>query len=398
MIYMHDWLYLHPYKGEQPSDSFFVELANRLNGLWKLKGISEEAQRKVCLYLAAYLEDQISDLHLWQTFLAEHERLYGRVLPFYETGADYLKDEVNVEDVCFILWNAWEKEIQHIGKEIPGTEDLPAYVNPMNASLLEQAKKFYAVLEEAYEVAPENPVLNDFFKGFDSLKEADGKLNWLFGRTYLTEPALLPYIANVSPSDRFIIPTGPLALFLSEWIDALGGGEQWKQVEGLYVAEPELPEEYAMKNQIIYQKFTTATGGSNIVFLNGYEELKRFLIEGLHWPDDESHTLPQLKPHRNFILMVNPDKGMLLAKDICQYLAAPGNVQYNKVEAQQSAFSMLTEETVCPPDLLVRSITEGWLPDLRLPGEAVQGESNELVVRNADFIARHALLYYYRGD
>ena len=272
---------------------------------------------------------------------------------------------------------------------------LPAYVNPLDEGLLKQAAQLYAVLEEAYEEAPENPALTEYFGGFASLEEADGKLSWLFGHTYLTEPALLPYIANVAPTDRFIIPTGPLALFLSEWMDLLGGGEVWKSVPGLYVAEPELPEEYARSNKEIYRHFTEATGGSNIVFLDGYGELKRFLVEGLHWPDEESHTLPQLKSHRNFILMVNPEKGMLLAKDIAQYLAAPGNGLYNKVEAQQGAFRLLTEETLCPPDLLVRSISEGWLPDLQLPNG---GGAGQLVVRNADFMARHALLYYYRGD
>ena len=387
-IYMNEWLQLHPYRVAQPSDGYFVALANRLLGVCVLKGLSDGGRRKVCLYLAAYLEDQISNLNLWGTFLREHRRLYGRVLPFYATGDDYLADEVNVEDVCFILWNTWEKEVQH--------GEAPGYVNPLNGELVAQAKVFYELLAEAYEEAPENGALNGFFEGFDSLEEADRKLDWLFGHTYLTEPALLPYIANVTASDRFIIPTGPLALFLFEWIDALGGGDCWKSVEGLYVAEPELPEEYAVKNREIYATFTAATGGANIVFLDGYAQLREFLVKGLHWPDDENHTLPQLKEFRNFILMVNPDKGMLLAKDICQYLAAPGNALYNKVEAQAGAFRLLTEETLCPPDLLVRSITEGWLKDLQLPGEAA--DSNLLVVRNADFMARHALLYYYRGD
>lgn len=39
-------------------------------------------------------------------------------------------------------------------------------------------------------------------------------------------------------------------------------------------------------------------------------------------------------------------------------------------------------------------ISHHYIPDAQLPE---YGEK-ELVEKNADFIARHALLYYYRGD
>lgn len=390
-IYMNQWLQLHPYTAVQPSDAYYVELANRLFGCLKeWTEVPVATRQQMALYVAAYLEDQVSNLGLWQTFLKEHNRLYGCLLPFYEPkdeASGYFADEVNLDDVAFLLWNTWQKEVQHAN---PIT-----YVNPLDATLLHHAEALYAVLSEAYEEAPENAKLSDFFHGFATPAEADAKLTWLFAHTYLTQPALLPYIANVAPGDRFIIPTGPLALFLYEWIDALGGGEQWKQVPGLYVKEPVLPAEYRIKNEATYADFTAATQGSNIVFLDGYDALRRFLVDALHWPDDENHTMPQLRQCHDFVLMVNREKGMLLAKDVCRFLAAPTNPMYDQPTAQRGAFKLLTEETVCPPDLLYRSIEEGWIPDAQLPG---QPDTRELVVRNADFIARHSLLYYYRGD
>jgi hypothetical protein len=70
------------------------------------------------------------------------------------------------------------------------------------------------------------------------------------------------------------------------------------------------------------------------------------------------------------------------------------NPYYNQEEASQNAFRMLTEEMLCPPDLLHYCIEKNLLPDAELPevGEKM------LVKLNADFIARHSLLYYYRGD
>ena len=155
-----------------------------------------------------------------------------------------------------------------------------------------------------------------------------------------------------------------------------------------------MPETVLQKNAEIYRLFTLWTGGRKIIYLNGYDSLKRFLVEILQWPDDENHTLPQMKSYRNFVLMVDEQKGLLLAKGVCEYIADTENPYYDQEEASQNAFRMLTEEMLCPPDLLHYCIEKNLLPDAELPevGEKM------LVKLNADFIARHSLLYYYRGD
>ena len=136
------------------------------------------------------------------------------------------------------------------------------------------------------------------------------------------------------------------------------------------------------------------TNGKRIVYLNGYGELRRFLVEVLKWTDDDNHTLPQMKPFRNFVLMTEPEKGILLAKDVCECIADPDNPMYAPDAAAKNAFRLLTEETLCPPDLLLHCLEHHLLPDAVFP----DGESRTTVQENADFIARHALLYYYRGD
>ena len=225
---------------------------------------------------------------------------------------------------------------------------MPHYLSPYATQVSELASAFYALLDKAYEEAPENEILTGYFDAFKDEKDAEHKLAWLFGHTYLTEPSMYPYIARVTSSDRFIMPTGPLALFLYEWIDRLSGKPCWKKIKGLYLEEPELPQQLIETNQTIYRNFTEGTGGKCIVYLNGYEELKSFLVNVLKWQDDESHTLPQMKAHRNFILMSNPKKGILLAKDICEYIADKENPMYDREKAQANAFRLLTEETLCP--------------------------------------------------
>ena len=122
--------------------------------------------------------------------------------------------------------------------------------------------------------------------------------------------------------------------------------------------------------------------------------MRRFLVEILKWQDDDNHTLPQMKEYKNFILMTEPEKGVLLAKDICEYIADKENPLYNQEKAQKNAFRLLTEEMLCPPDLLLHCIHHQLIPDAQLP----EGTEKKLVQQNADFIARHSLLYYYRGD
>ena len=384
-IYTNDWLKIHPYTAVQPSDSYFVNLSNKLYRACTLTTLPNIFRKKLSLYIAAYLEDQISELGLWKSFTAEHKRLYGKYLPFYPTAPDYVADEINEEDIRFIIWNTWQK-VSSLHEKI--------YINPNEQAIAEQARIFYDILEEAYENAPENESLNHYFDQPGTAVEADRKLTWLFGHSYLTEPSMLPYIEQIAPNDRFIVPVGPLALFLYEWISLLTTSDAWKQIKGLFTNTPEIPQEIQNKNREIYRNFTEGTNGKRIVYLNGYSELRRFLVNVLKWQDDDNHTLPQMKEHKNFILMTEPEKGVLLAKDICEYIADQENPLYNSQKAQANAFRMLTEEMLCPPDLLVHCINNKLIPDAQLP----DGTEKELVQQNADFIARHSLLYYYRGD
>lgn len=384
-IYIKDWLAIHPYTRQQGSDHFFVTLAQRLYRQHTLPSVPATVRKKACLYLAAYLEDLVSGLGLWQTFTQAHQALYDTLLPFYPLTDAYVPGEVNEADIRFLLWNTWQKALH----EHP-------YINPLDAEIASAAQTFLPLLEEAYETAPENEALQAFFVTVEQETEARQKLRWLFGHTYLTEPSVQEYIAQVTESDQFIIPCGPLALFLHEWIERLAGAEaaRWQCVPELYPATPALPEERKARNHQTYRLFTQGTNGAPVVYLQGYPELRRFLTQVLQWPDDDNHTLPQLKPHRNFVMMAHPEKGVLLAKDICECIHDPLNPLYNPAEATRHAFQLLTQPTLCPPDLMDYLIAHHYLPDAQLP---LVGEK-ELVQRNADFIARHTLLYYYRGD
>lgn len=125
----------------------------------------------------------------------------------------------------------------------------------MTTSIRQTAKMFFEILDEEYETAPANDALTEYFMKFRDRTEAEHKLLWLFGHNYLTEPSVQEYIAQVTASDKYIIPCGPMALFLYEWIDLLTGHqtENWQQIEGLYPDIPTLSDEMKQRNQTTYE-------------------------------------------------------------------------------------------------------------------------------------------------
>lgn len=85
-LYIKDWLAIHPYIQQQATDRYFVDLANRLYSTCTIREIPESIKKKLCLYTAAYFEDVISGLGLWQAFIKKHLELYDTSLPFYTIG------------------------------------------------------------------------------------------------------------------------------------------------------------------------------------------------------------------------------------------------------------------------------------------------------------------------
>lgn len=131
VIYPKDWMEIHPYTLIQPSDAYFVGLANKLYAVCALDELPLLFRKKMCLYIAAYLEDVISGLGCWKGFVREHTRLYGKPLPFYPVSSDYQSDEVNEEDICFLIWNTWEKALyKH------------AYINPEDERIKSKPQHF----------------------------------------------------------------------------------------------------------------------------------------------------------------------------------------------------------------------------------------------------------------
>lgn len=388
---------------ETATDAFYLETARALAAA--ARGIrapyAEALLDRVALCLTGYYQDVIADAGLWRGFINECRRLYGFTIPFHEPGDNYIDYEINLADVRFLTWYA-----------LAMNDESLRYLYPHDAELLRLADRMFEVLEERYDDAP---VPEDYNLAFEldmfDPEDADAILrlgNWLFLHSYLLTPAYALTLAGILADpgltkDRAKLAkalelsmaedtTGPLALYLREWTfltvaDRMPPKPRKK-------ADEKEPHKY-------YQSFIKATGGRDIAYFATYDDLNRFLVEGLGWPRGERH-LEVFAEDSDFVLMVNPEKGLLAARNVARCIANPDNPLYDKAYASTHAFGLLSERGLCPGDLLRRILNEEWLPDAAFPGSVESATSPEtnraLVAENADFIARCYLQNFYRGD
>ena len=380
------------------TDGFYYDICCGLVEEAKRKNLfpsyPEKVMERAALTLIGYYQDVISDAGVWRSFITECRRLYGYTVPFYaDTDEDYVDYELNLQDVKFMVW--YSLSMNYENRRV---------CNPFDKEILEGAQVWFEFLESKYDSAPipaDYRLVHDLEIHAEEDRPAIMKLaNWLFLHCYLMTPAFAMTLSELSAeydltTDDGIIemqkrldismwqdPTGPLALYLGEWLYLI--------VEGKPAPQPKQEETELHK---YYTAFTNFTGGKTLAFFATYEEMNRFFIDALGWAEGEEH-LSQVKDDRDFVLMVDPYKGMLLARNIAKCIACDYNSLYDKEYARAHAMDLLTERGFCPGDLLRFICKEGWLPDAHFPGT----EDYDLVASNWDFISRCYLQQYYRGD
>lgn len=380
------------------TDPFYYEVCIKLAKVAKDRNLfpsyPEKVIERAALVLVGYYQDVICDAGIWRSFINENRRLFGFTVPFYPTDDSYTDYELNKADVRFMVWYALSMNYENLRVK-----------NPLDKEILDGADAWYNELEETYDEAPlpiDYRMASELEIHAEEDRQAILKLgSWLFLHCYLMTPAFALTLSEISSEydlstedgilemqKRLEIamgkePTGPLALYLFEWLYLI--------VEGKPAPEPKNPEPNGEHK--FYTLFTQATGGKTLQFFSTYKEMNDFFISALGWTEGEEH-LPQVKNDSDFVLMVDPVKGMLLARNVAKCIASPDNPLYDKEYASKYAINLLTIRGCCPADLLCLVCENGWLPDAKFP----DSEDTELVRKNWNFIARCYLQQYYRGD
>lgn len=158
------WRLGHPLPVESASDFYYVNLARRLYSTIRATDMGRQSTEdwvaETAMTLAYYLEDVVSELGFWQVFVAKHKALYGKYLPFFPIDeSQYYLNEVNRQDVCFLLWMS----VQNNKRE--------TLVNPENPYLMDLATSLYRQLDKEFEKAPINEELQEKLKSQDTYRD-----------------------------------------------------------------------------------------------------------------------------------------------------------------------------------------------------------------------------------
>lgn len=402
LIKEQDFLYRQPCAPHKiPTDPYYFRLCNRLAEICKREKLLQDwgdvMLKRVIIGIVDYFQDILTDTGIFRSFSEQHFKLYGRRLPFYNIDPEtYIPHELNPEDIRFLIWYTLAMY----------SEGSKRKLNPLDSRILRAADAIHDELNKLYD-DPDTPVPADFNIARDlelnNPEEADELFhfgNWLFMYCYLMTPAYAMTLSEIvhgpelsgNPDPQALMkkmeesmmedPTGPLALYLSEWIYLILKGKMPREQrpQGADTVHP------------YYAKVVEATGGSPIAFFHTYNDLNRFFIDVLGWDDEEN--LPALKESRDFVILVNREKGMLVARNVAACIKMEGNPCYDKDYARDHAIDLLTMRGLCPADLLHYLFDHDAIPDAHFPGD----DNFRLVHDNRDFIARCYLQKYYRGD
>ena len=382
------------------TDPYYYELANRLMEVAEkrrlLPGWPEAVVQRAALCVIGYYQDTIIDAGLWHSFIDECRRRYGRWLPFFEVADDYIPYELNREDVRFVVWYALAMNYEN-----------RRMLYPLDKEVMAAADAWHELLDSVYDDAP-TPEDYNLAIALDLHEKTDHKAiydygYWLFMHSWLMAPAfalsMAELLKGIDLNDESQVgeinkrveqafmedPTGPLAYYVVEWlsliIDRKPLPEQKPQESGNAAPHP------------YYEGFIKATEGEILKFFDRYDDLNDFFIKALGWDPAQRH-LQQLEGSDDFVVMINREKGMLVAHDVARCIKAPINPYYDEAFAREHAIELFTVRGVCPADLLTYCASKGWIPDAAFPGT----DDRRLVADNWDFIARCYLQQYYRGD
>ena len=390
-----DFIFRQPsFPKEVVTDKYYLAVANKLMAIFKKSALAqvvpESVGKRMSIGLTGYFQDIIADAGIWRSFTDANRKLYGFAVPFHFAGEEYVDYELNREDVRFMVW-------YFVAMSYEDMRD----IYPHDARIIELADNWFAYLDSIYEDSPEPEDFN-IARGLEFKDPEDQEAiyhlgQWLFLHCYLMTPAFAMTLSEIMSDPELMSgeditklhsrmeqsmmedPTGPLALYIIEWLRLI--------IEG------KLPEKKVNDKGVhpYYTKFMEVTGGRRIQYFADYKQMNEFFIEKMGWDKNQEH-LPVLKDSGYFCVLVNPERGMLVARNVAKCIADPDNPYYDKEYASAHAFDLLTVRGKCPADLVKFAYENDWLPDAVFPCT----DDKELVKTNHDFIMRCYLQQYYR--
>lgn len=164
---MKDWLGANDRRNVFPTDQWYLHFANELYPLVEQSPLFVEAKerRDAAFSLTMYLQDVISQNGGWKEFSDFYHQKFGTYMPFYEITEDYIPDEINRQDIAFVLWTLKSHYVVF-------DSDSFTLQDPYDENLLALSRQVYEMMDAVFEEAPicEEPTLSFWVMGLDLLE------------------------------------------------------------------------------------------------------------------------------------------------------------------------------------------------------------------------------------
>lgn len=411
-IYPKDWVQLHPYKQSTPVDSYYTNIANRIYDILEVSQLANSFEKdenlQICIRMAAYFEDVISGLNIWRSFILEHKRLFGKYLPFYTPDDRYYDDEVNYEDVRFLLW--------HYTQQYHGARK-GTFVNPDNETNGEAARLIYQLFCDEWTTAPENERMQLLFDAgtrYDTPEKYNELLYWFHYDSYLPTDSKIEMtetfkayctqnpenaqntqaIMAIHDSLAHLSRTCFMGYTSPGWLSKIL--PESHPDHHYFVAEGEKAENFVdpsiAQNQEVfklhYEKFRTASGGHPLIYMNSKKEFIDFVTKELGL--DAGETTADDDTAKKFALYATPKEGLQLLINGIEYIKDERNPFYNEKIATEQALSFFIVNN-CKVHLLKELEERGMLADAQTKSLISPERGKAIIHENWEFMMRYFL-------
>ena len=410
-IFPKDWLQLHPYKQSTPVDSYYTGIANKIYDMLTqtelINSFEGDEGKQICIRMAAYFEDVISELGIWRTFITMHKEMYGKYLPFYTPDDHYYDDEVNFEDVRFLLW--------HFTQQYHGMRK-GTFVSPDNPVNEWTARLIYQLFCDEWTTAPENSRMKKLFTAetrYETQEAYESLLIWFHYDLYLitdenqelkeetqiywnahrsNQEELNNMILSVHQRLAYVGKTSYLSLTSPQWLAHLMPANHPDIAFFKEIAEQsktKLSESEAKKNLEAYDNFQKAAEGKLLVYFNQLADAEEFLTQkvGITLPDNH---LPDYLADKKLAIYATKTEGVLILHQDVECIKDENNPFYDEKIASTNGISFFIVNH-CSRTLLKEMEERGMLADAQAKSLVSEERSKAILHDNWEFLSHYFL-------
>lgn len=181
-INMQYWLGSNERTHILPTDKWYLDFSASTLPLIKASPLFNKedlrTQIDAAISLGIYFQDAIAQSGGWKLFSKAFQGVYGTYLPFYPLTNEYVPDEINWEDIAFVLWTL-KAHYAFGGRDY-------TLFSPYDKDLLALSQSAYELMDARFEEAP--------------ISEGESSCLWVMGLDLLDMP--ITPLPEVTPETR----------------------------------------------------------------------------------------------------------------------------------------------------------------------------------------------------